>query len=300
MEITQVELDSRHSRDRRILREIELLKEAFSNVDVLYEKLEQGFQVNIYAENLKCNLNFPVGWPFYPPEIDITYKGQSWKSTVPKWSGAMDLRTIYMGILDDLQNSITANVCDQIDNLREIFSEIFAEYNRPLDRITIKHEGLCMTIDIIRSEKRIHVDVSENNRDWPENMVPIRTSLQLDFTDLVMEVVDARNIYKSKNTPDYIKQVHSAILTRYPNTIYHYHQHHQTFTIDHPEGLVILGVDPEFQYLPPDIAIFRKGLMIRENFPMNNWKFTTNLGEFLAQTEKFISPENFTTAIPST
>lgn len=262
------------AQSRRFQKEISLLTEAFTDINVSHQKSDNGYKITITKPDLECIFDLPKDWPFNSPLISITYKTHNWQRKIHNWSAAIDLRTIYAEVLDDIKKNVIVQTDKQIEELKKEFADIKINFDIIFNIVEINYDGL--NINIFLSNERRCLYVFEKEYMWPKDMVP---SIEQNFTSLVHEIINTRNKIQSKDPNDYLEKINNSLRTKFDNIIYS--SNHQTFTIDCPQGLITIGIDPIRQYIPPRIIVFHQGQIMSKKFDFNNWGSDSNLGEIL-------------------
>lgn len=283
--------------DKRIHAEIKLLTEAFPDVKISLENIRassqpgqepetNNYKVTISTQDLECVVNLPTDWPFHSPLIMTTCKTHTWKQIIPDWNGAMDLRTVYAAVLNNIRDDYMSNVHEQINIVKEVFPEMKIKFDNVLNIIKIKYDGFRIHIVISKKKEYSKIYILENDQEWPEYMTPlISSNLPLDLTSLILQIMDTRDKIQSTDPNDHIEKLMKSLLIKFE--IVSYNSNHQAFTIDSPQGLIIVGIDPKRQYLPPNIIVFRQGQIISNTFKFDNWGFDSNLGEIIITAKNF-------------
>lgn len=279
------------SLDQFIEREVVLLKETFANIKVFSKRYKGFHHVTIDNEISIIDITFSPEWPLLPPMLTITRDGCVSKRDIPNWNKSMDLRMIYLEISNNPKNSID----EQIDLLKEIFPGISANFNQILKIIKINYGDYEITVPICKDSNII---INEDGKNWPENMIKqnniFSQKTSLNLPELLSEIIEFRSRFQNCDPEIYIEKVHRSLRARFSNVTYN--PSHLTFIVDHPKGLLIIGIDPETQHLPPSIAVFHQGTLISADVPcvQMNWtdwnplNYSSDLGEILFNAQKLI------------
>jgi len=263
---------------KRILREIDLLKEAFPEKTISYNKLK----IVVTDDNFKCIIKLPSNWPFHPPVVLINYQDYSYyQPQIKDWTPVMDLRTVFYDILNTIVNGKYINI-SKIENIKNkskndlmITSEHQALLKSKYIDIEIIHSEITNypTIKLNGLEITISYDeitVIEDEKDWPKYMIP-------DHTDNIFDIINqiVYNKLQSNIDQDYISKCKISLIKYFDDIAYH--DKHQTFIVNTSKYLIIIGVNINAQYLSPMIITYSKGSIIDTSFDVSNWE-PDNLG----------------------
>jgi hypothetical protein len=255
------------NQEKRIQSEIQLFQEAYPDSNILREKL----QIVIENPDLKCILNLHDNWPFYPPQIMIKYHNHLWGLKIGRndWSGAMDFRTVYAMILDSIENNFVYN--EQVKILEEMIPGAEILYHYVCNYVNVKYNGLEINIPTKGSE---NITVIECDQSWPQNMIPEN---DFNLPQIVSKILGNQ---KMKLDPDeYIMKLKCSLESKFDDVTYS--RVHHTFTVNSSLGLIIVGITPDISYLPPNIIIFKKGMIVSNQFELSNWKRDSDLAQII-------------------
>ena len=255
------------NQEKRIQAEIKTFRETYPDLDISSSNL----QIVITQPNLKCILNLPKDWPFHPPHIMVKYHSHLWglKISEDDWSGIMDFRTVYAMILDSIENNFMYN--EQVKILEEMIPDAKILYHYVCNYINIKHNGLEINVPTKGLEA---ITVIEWDQEWSEYMIPTNN---FNVSEIVSKILGNQ---KMRSDPDeYIMKLEKSLKSTFDDVMYS--RIHQTFTINSDLGLVIVGINPDISYLPPNIIIFKKGSILSNRFEFDNWGPDSNLGQII-------------------
>lgn len=252
--------------EKRIIHEIKLFDEAYPESSISYN----GLQVSIHKPNLECIINLPNDWPFKPPYVLIKYMKHKWNLKISQddWCSIMDLRTVYNMVLVSIENDFV----DQMKILESMIPSAEMCFDHINNLINITYNGLQVEIPTKGSEV---ITVIEHDQNWPQNMIPCNN---FNFPEIILQILGNQ---KTKIYPDeYISKLKRSLESKFDNVVYSRVQ--QTFIINSDNiGLIIIGINPDISYLPPNIIIFNKGMIVSNQFDFGNWSPDSDLGQII-------------------
>ena len=281
-------------RSKRILREIELFKEAFPNNNITYKDSK----IVIFGQNIKCIVQLSHDWPFNPPLALVNYDNYAfYQPQICDWNPVMDIRTIFTDILNTIEDCSYKNLARIQDKVDKTVDPIkLDKADKVVDLITlddinilkIKYPNIkvayceqnCYIISLVDLEIFIssnEINVYENENDWPKHMIPKYSN---NIFDIVDEIWKTKKSNHTKDHTDYISLCKKS-LNLYFDDI-NYNENHQTFIINSSKYLIIIGINVNSQYLSPMVMIYSKGMILGITYDFSNW-LPDNLGKIIVE-----------------
>lgn len=284
----------------RIAKEVQLFKEAFPYHDIINEDLK----IIIEGLNLKCMIKLPSNWPLYPPIVIIDYDNYIFYQPQINWNPIMDLRTIFNDVINITQNNsykdfkrIESNIDDIIEfNSDKFYRTLRVSDINNLDNLDdlddidkLRKYYPNIKVDKIMKSKIIHlgdleiiiskdeINVFENGNDWPAHMIPTYNDNTLEIVDCIF---NTKQLNRVKNPDDYISKCQLSLKQHFDGNI-NYDEYHQTFIINSPKYLIIVGINVNSQYLSPMTMIYHKGTILGIQYDFSNWN-PDNLGKIIS------------------
>lgn len=298
-------------RPKRILREIQLFKEAFPDINIIHKDLT----IIITRPNFKCVIKLPLDWPFKPPIVLVNQNNYSYyQPQIIDWNPIMDIRTIFNDILNTIEDCSYKNFQFSIEKPESKkdsgfslnFEGIQDKINRSYNLISHNKIANLITQDdiqilrknypnikvsyceitnfqiislsdlkiIINSEE---IEVIENENEWPKHMIPNYSN---NIFDIIDEIWYTRNSNQSTNNVDYISKCKDSLRSYFDDISYS--ENHQTFIINSSKYLIIIGININSQYLSPLVMIYHKGTILSIRYDFSNWN-PDNLGKIIIE-----------------
>ena len=281
------------SRTKRILREIQLFKEAFHKYNITYEN----FKIVITEPNFKCIIQLPSDWPFKPATVLVNYNNYAYyQPKITDWNPIMDIRTIFYDVLSTTENGSYKNL-ERIQHKLEqnpILPTKLERNNEPISSdhieiLRIKYPNIkviycpitklqIITLDdlkIIISYNEI--SVYENENDWPKHMIPDHNK---NIFDIIDEIVYTRNSNQTTDSTDYILKCKKSLSKFFDDV--QYSEDHQTFIVKSLKYLIIVTINAHSQYLAPIVMVYSKGGILGTSYDFSNWN-PDNLGDIITK-----------------
>jgi len=285
-------------RPKRILREIQLFKEAFPNNNITHKDLV----ITITEPNFKCIIKLPLNWPFKSPLVLVNYDNYAYyQPSIQDWNPAMDIRTIFYDVLNTIENcsyknleriqdkvdksvdSITLNKVNKVNKIANLITPDHIEILRKnYPNIKVEYCGITKSQIIILSDLKIimssdEIDVYENENDWPKHMIP---SYSNNIFNIIDEIWYIRNSNRTKDPADYVSKCKNSLSSRFDDISYN--NNHQTFIINSSKYLIIIGINVNSQYLSPLVMVYSKGTILGISYDFSDWN-PDNLGKIIIE-----------------